>query len=156
MLGAWSTALAGDFTTTNPDPVGPEWPHIDPGNTVLGNPGQKFAISRVPPAQLQVPAEIDAVTRGSALTTQLSSSRGLFGFRLFAVICVISWAPRGAQLLGAIQELTGTEAELVTASPSGLLTPVLTLDRGLLAPLAGGAPKCRTRPGPGCAWAIKA
>src|SRR5271156_4416031 len=96
MLGSWSTALAVDFTTTNPEPVGPEWPHIDPGNNVLGNPGQKFAISRVPPAQLQVPAEIDAVTRGSALTTQLSSSRGLFGFRLFVVICVISWAPRGA------------------------------------------------------------
>ncbi len=86
MFGSWSTAFAVDFTTTNPDPVGPEWPHRDPGSTVLGNPGQKFAISRVPPAQLQVPAETDAVTRGSAFTTQLSSSRGLFGFKLVAVI----------------------------------------------------------------------
>src|SRR5882757_1628666 len=159
MLASWSTAFAVDFTTTNPDPVGPEWPHIDPGSSVLGNPGQKFAMSRVPPAQLQVPAVTDAVTRGSAFTTQLSSSKGLLGFNLSVVNCVIcvdSCPPRGAQELGAMQSPTGSEAELVTASPCGLLTPVLVLDNGLLAPLAGGAPNCRILPVPGVDWATKA
>src|SRR5277367_480505 len=108
LLMFWSTVLAVAFTTTNPDPVGPEWPHRDPGSTVLGKPGQKFAMSRVPPAQLQVPAETDAVTRGSALTTQLSSSRGLFWFKLLVVIWVVSWVPRGAQIFGAMQSPTGS------------------------------------------------
>src|ERR1700722_11463803 len=104
MLVIWSTAFAVDFTTTNPDPVGPEWPHIDPGSKVLGNPGQKFAMSRVPPAQLQVPAETDAVTRGSAFTTQLSSSKGLLGLNSFVGLLVVIWVvscpPRGAQVFG--------------------------------------------------------
>src|SRR5208282_220013 len=108
MLGSSSTAIAVSLYTTNPDPVGPECPHSDAGTIVLGNPGQKFATSMVPPAQLQVPAETDAVTRGSALITQLCSSKGLLGFRLFAAICVVSWPPKGAHVFGAMQLLTGT------------------------------------------------
>src|SRR5277367_5668270 len=103
MLGSSSTAIAVVSTTTNPDPVGPECPHSEAGTNVLGNPGQKFATSMVPPAQLQVPAETDAVTRGSALITQLCSSTGLFGFRLVAAIWVVSCAPSGAHVLGAMQ-----------------------------------------------------
>src|SRR5471032_2157828 len=121
-FGSWSTAFAVDFTTTNPDPVGPEWPHSDPGNKVLGNPGQKFLISRLPPAQLQVPAETDAVTRGSAVTTQLSSSRGLAGFKgVVVVICVVSSGPNGAHELGAMQSPICSDAKAVTESPWGLL-----------------------------------
>src|SRR6266852_7545314 len=161
MVVIWSTAFAVDFTTTNPDPVGPEWPHMDPGSKVLGNPGQKFAMSRVPPAQLQLTGGVtDAVTRGSAFTTQLSSSKGLVVLNscvgLLVVICVASCPPSGAQVFGEMQSPTGSELELVTASPWGLLTPVLTLDSGLLAPLKGGAPNCRILPVPGVNWASKA
>jgi hypothetical protein len=70
--------------------------------------------------------------------------------------CVVNWAPRGAQILGAMQSPTGSEAEFVTASPCGLLTPVLTLDRGAFAPLAGGAPNCNILPVPGVDCATKA
>jgi hypothetical protein len=58
----------------------------------------------------------------TALTTQLSSSKGLFGLRLPVVICVVSWGPRGSHELGAMQSPTGSELDVVTASPSGLLT----------------------------------
>src|SRR5258708_4743652 len=33
----------GEFLSRFPEPVGPEWPHMEPRSTVLGKPGQKFA-----------------------------------------------------------------------------------------------------------------
>src|ERR1700704_5688665 len=123
---------------------------MDPGSTVLGNPGQKFATSKLPPAQLQVVPT--TVTRGSVLTTQLSSSRGepVGMLRLPAPdSCVVNCAPKGAQALGAMQADAGTEPELLVARPCGSLLPVLNDASGRFAPLAGGAPNCRILPRPG-------
>src|SRR5258707_12448789 len=120
---------------------------MEPGSTVLGKPGQKFATSRFPPAQLQfVPT---TVTRGSDFTTQLSSSSGAVGGKLPVPdpeICVLNCGPKGWQALGAMHALMGTEPELVTASPCGSLMPVLKVASDVLAPLAGGAPNCRILP----------
>src|SRR6202020_1398423 len=149
-LTFWSMVFAVLFTTTNPAPVGPEWPHMDPGSTVLGKPGQKFATSRLPPAQLQVVPT--TVTRGSDFTTQLSSSSGaVVGTEPLPApdSCVVNCGPKGAQTLGATQAVTGTEPELLVARPCGSLLPVLSDASGRLAPLAGGAPNCRILPRPG-------
>ncbi len=84
---------------------------MDPGSTVLGKPGQKFATSKLPPAQLQVVPT--TVTRGSDLTTQLSSSRGAVGGRLPLPApdsCVVNCAPSGAQTLGATHAVDGHRA----------------------------------------------
>src|SRR5580692_2470895 len=136
--------------TTNPAPVGPECPHMDPGSTVLGKPGQKFATSKLPPAQLQVLPT--TVTRGSDFTTQLSSSNGAVDGRLPLPVpdtCVVNCGPKGAQTLGATHAVAGTEPELLVARPSGSLLPVLNEASGRFAPLAGGAPSCRIWPRPG-------
>src|SRR5471032_2507673 len=69
-----SMPVAVPSITAKPAPVGPEWPHTEPGITAAGNDGQILVpapIGKADPLQVQPPV---VVTRGSGCTMQFCSS----------------------------------------------------------------------------------